>query len=178
MIARFSDTLNVQVLAHLKELNMRRSPMVLMLTFLALAFQGCHTAGTHQLADHDRAQLKALTVRWETAANSHDWNALGATYTPDAVLLPPNGPAIVGRDNIKNFFAGFPPFSDMSLKLLEIDGDGDVAYVRGAYTMTIHIPNANAIHEVGKYLEIRRKQSDGSWLISRDMYSSDIPAAP
>ena len=31
------------------------------------------------------------------------------------------------------------------------------------------------LHDAGKYLEILRRQSDGSWRYAVDMYSSDLP---
>ena len=57
-----------------------------------------------------------------------------------------------------------------------VDGRDDLAYVVGTYTMTIVPPGApGPINDSGKYVEIRRKQSDGSWLIAVDIFNSDLP---
>ena len=54
------------------------------------------------------------------------------------------------------------------------DGHDDLAYVRGTYTMTLQPEGApNAIEDTGKFLDIRKKQPDGSWVWTVDMYSSD-----
>jgi ketosteroid isomerase-like protein len=68
-----------------------------------------------------------------------------------------------------------PPFSGMDLQASEIDGRGDLAVVRGTHTMTIMIEGIPPFEEVGKWVEIRQKQADGSWLIHRDIYNSDLP---
>ena len=53
----------------------------------------------------------------------------------------------------------------------------DLAYVLGTYTMTIVPPGApGPIEDSGKYIEIRRRQPDGSWLISTDIFNSDLPS--
>ena len=44
--------------------------------------------------------------------------------------------------------------------------------------MTMNPPGAEPVHEAGKYIEIRKKQADGSWLLYRDIYNSDMPAIP
>jgi uncharacterized protein (TIGR02246 family) len=150
---------------------------VLIVTVLAVVMQGCQTGSAKGLSASDKAKLQQVTAAWEMAVNANNFDAVAATYTSDAILLPPNGPLVQGRENIKKFFVEFPPFKDMKLNLVEIDGRGDMAYVRGVYSMTITPPGIDPIHEVGKYLEIRRKQANGSWLISRDMFSSDLPAS-
>jgi ketosteroid isomerase-like protein len=49
--------------------------------------------------------------------------------------------------------------------------------VLGTYTMTIVPPGApGPVNDSGKYVEVRRKQSDGSWLIAVDIFNSDLPA--
>jgi ketosteroid isomerase-like protein len=32
-----------------------------------------------------------------------------------------------------------------------------------------------AMHDRGKYLEVYKKQSDGTWKVIRDMFNSDLP---
>jgi uncharacterized protein (TIGR02246 family) len=110
------------------------------------------------------------------AANASEWGKVAALYTEDGVLLAPNLPAIKGRKAIEDYMAGFPPISDMAFEILEVDGGRDIAYVWGNYSMTIKPEGADPIHDKGKFLEIRKKQSDGSWLILRDMYNSDVAA--
>ena len=41
--------------------------------------------------------------------------------------------------------------------------------------MTIEVDGAS-VEDVGKYIEIRRKQADGSWLLDVDMFNSDLEA--
>ena len=104
-----------------------------------------------------------------------DFAAVAATYTEDAVMMAPNSEAIVGRAAIQTFFESFPPISSMELLATEVEGVGDLAYVRGSYTMTVAPEGADPISDTGKYIEIRRKQADGTWLLSRDLYNSDLP---
>ena len=66
--------------------------------------------------------------------------------------------------------------SEFSLTPIEIDGRGDLAYVRGTYAMTIVGTDGHEVgKDHGKYVEIRRRQPDGKWLIVVDMYNSDVP---
>jgi ketosteroid isomerase-like protein len=81
-----------------------------------------------------------------------------------------------GRAAFENWIATFPRVSRFTLKNEEIDGRADVAYVRGTYTMTIHPEGApGPVEDVGKYLEIRKRQPDGSWLLAADIFNSDKP---
>ena len=131
-------------------------------------------AGPAGLSPNDRSAIEGVSQLFAVGANAGDWAAVGATYTPDAVLLPPNGPVVQGRAAIQAFLATFPPISDMQLTTVEVEGAGDLAFVRGTYTMTLMPPGAPAIADTGKYLEIRKRQADGTWLISHDMFSSDL----
>jgi uncharacterized protein (TIGR02246 family) len=106
-------------------------------------------------------------------AGAANWDAVAACYAEDAVLMPPNLPEVAGRKAIRAFFDGFPPVKDLAGAATEIDGRGDLAFVRGSYTMTILPPGAAAIRDSGKFLEIRRRQADGRWLIAVDMFSSN-----
>jgi ketosteroid isomerase-like protein len=62
---------------------------------------------------------------------------------------------------------------------LETVISGDLAYQRGTFTVAA-TPKAggNARHTQGTFLRIYRRQADGSWRMTRDMFNSDQPAAP
>lgn len=125
------------------------------------------------LSKADRAAISANSTAWLKAVRASNWTAAAATYATDAMLLPPNEPAVSGRESIRQWFAGFPPIVSMDIEDTEVGGCCDVGYVRGTYRLVFAPPGAGTIHETGKYIEIRRKQADGTWLKLRDMFSSD-----
>jgi len=127
------------------------------------------------LSSDDLAGIRAVEQAWEDAAGANDWEALGEVYTEDATLMPPNHDPVEGRAAIQEFFGTFPPITDVQLEIVEIDGTGDTAYVRGRYTITMAPEGAEPITDSGKYLEVRRKQADGRWLFTHDLWNSDLP---
>ncbi|UCG68005.1 MAG: DUF4440 domain-containing protein [Thermoplasmata archaeon] len=132
--------------------------------------------GVKPLSDEDVAVIKTLYDEWDPAVKSRDWDTVENLYTEDTVVMPPNMPLVEGREAVKVFFENYPPLKEMSFSPLEIDGYGDIAYVSGTYSMIIQPEGApEPIHDTGKYLEIRRKQEDGSWLLAIDIFNSDLP---
>ncbi len=99
-------------------------------------------------------------------------------YAPDAVLMSPNQPAIVGRENIRVALQGMMDAGVTSLKLetIEIGSAGDLAWERGKYTLSMTPPGSAPIQDVGKSLVVFRRQPNGTWRAIVDMYSSDQPA--
>lgn len=139
---------------------------------LLLSALACQPAGP--LSDADIAGIEATSEAFHQAALANDWAGLAATYTEDAVLMPPNEPPIEGRADIQRWFASFPPVTAFELENIEIDGRGDLAYVRGTFMLTIAPEGMDPITDTAKFIEIRRKQPDGSWLLSRDVFNSDL----
>jgi len=75
--------------------------------------------------------------------------------------------------------AAFPKVTWMSFDLDEVDGRGDLAFVRSSYRMTMEIPGApGPVTDEGKFVEIRRKQADGRWLVAVDIFNSNLPPPP
>ena len=90
--------------------------------------------------------------------------------------MPPNHGAVEGRAAIAAFFAGFPPMESLRFGPVEAHGAGDVAYVYGNYSLAMLPPGAeSAVTDHGKYIEVWRRQEDGSWKLSRDIFNSDVP---
>ena len=143
---------------------------------LAAACQPATPAG---LTDADKAAIDSTSRVFVRHALANDFAALTRDYyTDDAIVLPPNMPAVTGHPAIEAMFKTFPPITAFELQTEEVEGSADLAYVRGRYTMTMSPPGAPAIADSGKYLEIWRKQSDGAWKSVRDMFSSNLPLPP
>ena len=153
---------------------MTRRGSVLAGSLVLLSIAACQSAGPAALSEADRAAIEATSQAFLTAARAADWTAVAATYTEDAVLMPPNAPAVAGRSAIQAFFESLPPVTQFDLTSLEIEGRDDLAYVRGTYEMTMSGAGGLPVVDSGKYLEIRRRQADGSWLLHRDVFNSDL----
>ena len=128
------------------------------------------------LSEEDVAAIRASAESFVEAVRAGDWAGMAALYTEDAVVMAPNEPAVQGRAAIEAWGGAFPPNTDFSIEIVEIDGRGDLAYVRGTTSSTWMPEGASEpIQETDKYVEIRRRQPDGTWLIAVDIFNSDLP---
>lgn len=140
---------------------------------MACAAQPASESATFPEADANA--IRTASQAFQTAVRDTAWSTWAGFYTNDAVLAPPNGPAISGPDALVAFARAFPPFRDFTLREVDMDGRGDLAYVYGKYSWVLTIPGQPAMPDSGKYIEIWRKQADGSWKITRDIFNSDVP---
>lgn len=138
---------------------------------------GAQTAKDLPLSKADVAKINEVTQTFVKAALAKDWATLAALYREDAVLNPPNAPAVRGRAAIRAWMEKLPPLTEFRATNETIEGCDGIAYVMGTYTMTMAPPGAEPVKDSGKFLEIRRRQPDGRWLYAVDMFSSDLPPA-
>lgn len=141
-----------------------------------LLLVACAKGGPTPLSEADKTAIRANDQKFTQAVLARDSVGVAAMYTDNASFMPPNQPAVTGRAAIQTWMGAFPPVSAFTLDPQEIDGSGDVAYVRGNYTISFTPPGATtAIEDHGKYIVVDRKQADGSWLIVGDIFNSDVP---
>jgi ketosteroid isomerase-like protein len=127
------------------------------------------------LSPTDIAEINRMYDSFCPALVSGDWDTLLALYTDDTVVMPPHSPPIIGKDAVREWAANSPAFKRFSIDVAEIVGEGNVAFVRGQYNMTIEVPGVpDPIDDVGSFIEIREKQADGRWLLARDIFKSDL----
>ena len=138
-------------------------------------------AGAERLAAVDIAAIRATDSAFATAMGAGDAAGVAAIYLPDAHLLPPDAASIEGREAIQQFVAGFLSAYHVTIAVSadEIEGRGDLAYARGHYTMdgTPKAAGTPPLHEEGKFLEVLRRQPDGTWRYAVDMCGPNAPAA-
>lgn len=139
-------------------------------------------------ADADVRAIEELQQRWFTAFNSGDLDALMAPLADDVVWMQPNLPARIGKPTVRAFYR--PLFEayrfNTTFNAEEMVVSGDLAFIRGTNVGTrtsksgaaaakVSIPSATGKFAV-KFVWLLRKQADGRWWITHNIYSSDDPA--
>jgi uncharacterized protein (TIGR02246 family) len=131
------------------------------------------------LSAEDEAAVRAIDTEWARAASAGDGSAVAALYASDATVLPPMEPILQGEAAKKywvDFTNAFTGPTELTTTVAE--GRGDLAYVVGTYRSTLTPKKAGAKAlptEEGKYVEVLKKQADGSWKIVYDIWSPNAP---
>ena len=91
------------------------------------------------------------------------------------MIMPPNGPAVVGRANVQAFGESFPTMTHLSFSDVGIQVQGDLAVGWSAFEMGFVGDDGAQVNDTGKQLVAFEKQGDGSWKATRAMFNSDLP---
>ncbi len=124
----------------------------------------------------DEAAIRGMLESYVVNGLAMDRESWATYYAADAVRMPPNAPIIEGVTAIQQAWDAIPPRTEFTLTPQVIAGDGDMAYGRGAYTITVAPPEGDPVATVGKWHAIYERQDDGSWLCVSDIWNSDAPA--
>jgi len=127
------------------------------------------------LSDEDVAAMKKIIADQAPLVLAGDWEGYGQLFTEDVIIMPPNAPAMKGREVWGQMFAG-ATFTEFSATLIEVDGCGDIACGRGTVSLTFQFEGTGEpISDSVKWISIFRKQPDGKWLCAVDIWNSDLP---
>ena len=132
---------------------------------------GCSRAPSRAPAT-DRNAVEATVNRYVEATNHGDVYALAALYDDDAVLLPPDHQPIRGRDAIGQFWRQGTD-EGFEVTTLRLDVDGGIGYIVGQYTLP---ETDEEPADSGKTVMCLRRQRDGSWKVTADIWNSSVSA--
>ena len=130
----------------------------------------------------DLAAISAFNVRYLKAINDGDIAALGALTDEDHIALPPGSAPLVGK--AANVAVNGRIYQQSRIEEhwtpVETVIDGNLAYQRGSFTAAATPKTAGGTARAisGSFLRIYRRQPDGSWIMTRDMFNSGPPAGP
>ncbi|MER8521658.1 MULTISPECIES: DUF4440 domain-containing protein [unclassified Mesorhizobium] len=120
-----------------------------------------------------REDIEAALVKFMDAFNSGNAAAVGQMYTDDAALLPPDGKRIDDRKGVEEFWQGAikAGMKNLTLKALEVEGSGNLAYEVGAFTLSVPSKGGAPSTVAGKYIVVWKKGDDGTWRLHRDIWN-------
>ncbi len=144
-----------------------RRNAVLLTALFALAFAQAATADGWKTYD------KSMAKSWEAAYNNGDAMAVAAYYTEDGMRMPPNNPAVEGREAIAAFLKTGMESGTAKVKLEtdEVSVSGDMGFARGTYVL---LDSEGKEIDNGKWIQVGKKV-DGEWYAYRDIWNSDNP---
>jgi ketosteroid isomerase-like protein/mannose-6-phosphate isomerase-like protein (cupin superfamily) len=125
----------------------------------------------------DVSALNHLQKQVDSAIIAGDTERYLTFLTDDAVLMPPNGPAVTGKDAIRSWNQAMSRafrIQEYASRNDEVIVAGEWAFRRAAIDWTLTATSgAQAVRDRGKFIIIYRRQGDGSWKVARDIWNSD-----
>ena len=139
---------------------------------LAIAFIGCVAT-----VDVEQEAAKLLDTDKEFAEASLDRGTAEAFkmyITEDATIFPDMSDPITGRENIyKHLKKGEHQYLiDWEPKDASVAASGEIGWTWGNYTLYRLKGEEEIVMAYGKYLDVWKKQEDGSWKMYLDMGNS------
>lgn len=132
-------------------------------------------AASKPTLEQDLAAIAEFNRRYLKAINDEDIATLSSLTTEDHIMIASGRPPLVGK--AANDEANSRVFTQFDIvetwTPVETVVDGDLAYQRGTFTVEA-TPRAggNTTRTSGNFLRIYRRQANGEWRMTRDMFNS------
>ena len=154
---------------------MRNRSLVLIAAMLSSA------CARHELQDSltpvDRAAIRSLDSGFVAAWLRDDTAAVLRTFSPDAILLPPNSKPISGIANIRAYWwpddGTHTRITGFNRKISEIEGSHHLAFIRGTGDLSwIYTKEGKDDAQTSRSLDLLIVEPDsaGKWHVIRQMW--------
>lgn len=125
------------------------------------------SSGAAKLSDADVAAIKSATQQYVRMDEARNVDGLLRLIADDAVYMPPGIAPLNGRKAIEAL-AKAHPWENLAETPVEIDGRGDLAFVRGNWSVTL-----GGKPTAGSYIEVWQKRPTGAWQIIRKVWNTN-----
>ncbi len=151
----------------------------------ALLSSGCMQAPapatpTPDAHAQDEKAIRDTEAAWVKAFATKEPEKAAAFYADDAASMLPDTPLMTGKQAI---VAGMKPeLGDPNFSLafaptkVEIAKSGEIAYSQGWFKYTTTDPKTRKrVGQAGNYVEVYKKQADGTWKVEEDIATEETP---
>jgi ketosteroid isomerase-like protein len=128
--------------------------------------------------DAERARLLRRDAEWALAASEgRDVERILSFWTDDAVVLPPDFPAITGKAALRQYVEsslqvfGFRIMWSTDEAVLS--PDGQFAYLIGNNAVTMNDPTGVPVTTKGRAVTIWQRGTDGEWRCAVDIWNAE-----
>jgi ketosteroid isomerase-like protein len=126
--------------------------------------------------EQERTALMAVDREWSQTTKEPE--KFASYFADSGTVYPPGMPMVTGGEAIRKTYTDMskaPGFAlSWSPTKAEVGASGDIGHTSGTYEMTM-----GGTSEKGKYVTVWKKQSDGTWKVTDDIFNADAaPKAP
>jgi ketosteroid isomerase-like protein len=147
---------------------------------IGLLLGGCEIGDDKTYREKDIAALKEFLETSGEAVSAGDVEGEVNRFTEDGIYMWPDAPSIQGHERLRQWFERRFSQVDATVENVtaELEVCGDWAFERGTYVARVRPKdNGKMVTVRGKYLNILKRQQDGSWKIARRIRNRDHPAS-
>jgi len=145
----------------------------------ALLIGGCSEATVDQKAEEQK--LMQLSRDWSAMIGAGDLEASIDLWADDAIVLPPDLPALTGKSEIREYVLGAASIPGFKIswepEIAHVSKSGDMAYLIERNVIEVDGENGEKIVTHGKVVTVWRKDSHGQWKNVVEMWNSAPPPA-
>lgn len=147
---------------------------VWLLIAVAAVSAGC---GKSVNVEQERNALLAVDREW--SQTTPDINKFLSYYAADASVYPQGMPIATGSEAIRDALTKMSSMPGFALQWTatkaDVSASGDLGYTTGTYQMTMNDAAGKPMTEKGKYVTVWKKQADGQWKVTNDIFNADAP---
>lgn len=123
------------------------------------------------------AAIDKQNMVYEQGYREKDVGMVVALHTEDAIVMPPGRAPLVGHAGLREMLGDDMVFEEYTLDLFTVvmEQYSDVVIETGGYKAHIVMVDGTVIDDEGNTLIIWKRQSDGQWLMDRDIFNSTLP---
>jgi uncharacterized protein (TIGR02246 family) len=149
-----------------------KHPIKLLITVFFL--YSCSEAGN--ATDNDQQAITEMSKARAKAFNEGDAATIAGYFTEDGALMAPGEEVATGTEAVEAYYSKiFEAYhTELDSWYEEIEVSGDLGFGRGEARVTlVDKSTGDTTHASSKYLNIVKRQEDGSWKTSHDVWNDN-----
>jgi uncharacterized protein (TIGR02246 family) len=144
---------------------------------LFFLFAACGQA--EEAENHTQTDVQAIeemSADRAEAFRNGDAAGIAVHFTENGILMAPGSPAKQGRESVQEYYQSiFDEYeTDLHSFYEEVEVSGDLAFGRGVAEVTaISHETGDTLASTSKYINILKRQSDGTWKTTHDIWNDN-----
>jgi uncharacterized protein (TIGR02246 family) len=153
--------------------NTMKNSFIFLITLLLLS--SCSEA-ENDTSNNDKQAIAEMSKARAKAFNEGDAKTIAGHFTKDGVLMAPGEEVASGTEAVEAYYSKiFKAYhTELDSWYEEIEVSGDLGFGRGEARVTlVDKSTGDTTHSSSKYLNIVKRQEDGSWKTSHDVWNDN-----